>query len=210
MTKYSYDYPRPALTTDIIIFSYYKKKLLVLLIERKYMPFKGKWAFPGGFVDMDETAEECAYRELKEETGLEIRDLSQLKTVSTLGRDPRGRTVSVFFYGFIGYENADIQAGDDAKKTRWFTVDKLPALAFDHGEIIDIALERLKELIQLKSFGQKLLPKYFTLSDLEQLFSNILPEKEVTDKYINQYTNYGVICKVEAESELYYFIEEIA
>jgi 8-oxo-dGTP diphosphatase len=209
MAKYSYDYPRPALTTDMIVFSYYKNKLLVLLIERKYMPFKGKWAFPGGFVNMDETAEECAYRELKEETGLEIRDLSQLITVSTLGRDPRGRTVSVFFYGFINYESADIQAGDDAEKTRWFPADKLPALAFDHGEIIHIALERLKELMQLKSFGQKLLPKYFPLSDLEQLFNNILQEKKVIDEYINQYKNYGVICMVESESELYYFNEEI-
>ena len=137
MAKYSYDYPRPALTTDIIMFSYNKGKLLVLLIERKYLPFKGKWAFPGGFVDMDETAEECAYRELKEETGLEIKALSQLVTVSTLGRDPRGRTVSVFFYGFINYESADIQAGDDAKKAQWFPADKLPSLAFDHSDIIN-------------------------------------------------------------------------
>ncbi len=206
MAKYSYDYPRPALTTDIIMFSYYKGKLLVLLIERKYFPFKGKWAFPGGFVDMDETAEECAYRELKEETGLEIKDLSQLVTVSTLGRDPRGRTVSVFFYGFINYASADIQAGDDAKKAQWFPADKLPSLAFDHGEIIHIALGRLKELIQLKSFGRKLLPKYFTLSDLKQLFDNILPGKEIIEKYINQYTKYGVICRKEPESELYSFV----
>lgn len=205
MAKYSYDYPRPALTTDMVIFSYYKGKLLVLLIERKYVPFKGMWAFPGGFVDMDETAEECAYRELKEETGLEIEDLSQLITVSTLGRDPRGRTVSVFFYGFISYENAGIQAGDDAKKVQWFPADKLPSLAFDHGEIIHIALERLKELIQLKPFGQKLLPEYFTLSDLEQLFNNILPENEITGKYINDYTKYGVIRRMDPESELYYF-----
>jgi 8-oxo-dGTP diphosphatase len=205
MTKYSYDYPRPALTADIIMFSYNNNKLFVLLIERKYMPFKGKWACPGGFVDINETAEECAYRELREETGLEIEDLSQLITVSTLGRDPRGRTVTVFFYGFISYTSADIQAGDDAKKARWFPVDKIPSLAFDHKEIIHIALERLKELIQLETFGRKLLPEYFSLSDLEQLFNNILKEKVTIGKYIDKYIKYGIIRRIDSESGLYSF-----
>lgn len=205
MTKYSYDYPRPALTTDMIIFSYHNNKLLVLLIQRKFIPFKGKWAFPGGFVDIDETAEECANRELREETGLQIDALSQLITVSTLGRDPRGRTVTVFFYGFISYDSADIQAGDDAKNARWFPVDKLPPLAFDHSGVIQIAMDKLKELILLNNFGRKLLPEYFALSDLEQLFYNILKEKEITGKYIDQYSNNGIIRRIDSESGLYSF-----
>ncbi len=207
MAKYSYDYPRPALTTDMIIFTYNKNNLLVLIIERKYTPFKGRWAFPGGFVDMEETAEECAFRELKEETGLEIGDLSQLITVSTLGRDPRGRTVSVFFYGFINYKSATVKPGDDAKKTQWFPVNKLPPLAFDHGEIIHTALEKLRELIQLRSFGRELLPEYFILSDMEQLFNNVLLNKEISEIYINQYIEHGVIRKYEPSSELYQFTD---
>lgn len=207
MMKYCYDYPRPALTSDIVIFSYNKSRLLVLLIERKYMPFKGRWALPGGFVDMEETAEECAYRELNEETGLEIKNLSQLVTASTLGRDPRGRTVSVFFYGFINYDIANIKAGDDAKKVQWFPADKLPSLAFDHNEIILIALKRLKELLQLKPFGHELLPQYFKLSDLEQFFDIILSDKELTERYIKQYIKSGIIRENEDKSELYSFNE---
>ena len=100
-------------------------------------------------------------------------------------------------------------AGDDAKKVQWFPADKLPSLAFDHGDIIHIALERLKELIQLKAFGQKLLPKHFSLSDLERLFNYILTDREIIDKYINKYIKYGVISRIEPESELYFFSKEI-
>lgn len=205
--KYCYDYPRPALTSDIVVFSYNKSRLLVLLIERKYMPFKGRWALPGGFVDMEETAEECAYRELNEETGLEIRNLSQLVTASTLGRDPRGRTVSVFFYGFINFDIANIKAGDDAKNAQWFQADKPPSLAFDHNEIILIALKRLKEMLQLKPFGRELLQEYFKLADLEQLFNIILSDKKITEKYLKQYIESGIIRKNEHKSELYSFAE---
>ncbi|UCH14937.1 MAG: NUDIX hydrolase [Bacteroidales bacterium] len=205
MTKYCYDYPRPALTSDIVVFSYNNNRLLVLLIQRKYVPFKGKWALPGGFVDMEETAEECAYRELHEETGIEIKNLSQLVTASALGRDPRGRTVSVFFYGFIGYDIANIKAGDDAKNAQWFQADKLPSLAFDHNDIILIALKKLKELIQLGSFGHDLLPQYFKLPDLQQLFYIILSDKEITEKYIKQYIESGFIRENEDKSGLYSF-----
>ena len=205
MKKYCYDYPRPALTSDIVVFSYNKNRLLVLLIQRKYMPFKEKWALPGGFVDMEETADECAYRELLEETGLKIKNLYQLVTASALGRDPRGRTVSVFFYGFIGYEHASIKAGDDAKNAQWFQADKLPSLAFDHNDIILIALKKLKELIQLGSFGHDLLAQYFKLADLQQLFNIILSDKEVTEKYIKQYLESGIILKDKDKSEQYSF-----
>ena len=205
MMKYCYEYPRPALTSDIILFSFNKNRLQVLLIERKYMPFKGKWALPGGFLDMEETAEQCAYRELKEETGLEIEHLSQLVTVSTLGRDPRGRTVSVFFYGFLNYDITDIKAGDDAKNAQLFPVDKLPLLAFDHNEIILIALNRLKELIKLRPFGHELLPQYFKLADLERLFNIILSDKEITGKTIKQYIESGIIRENENKSGLFCF-----
>ncbi len=205
MAQYCYDFPRPALTADIIMFSYNKGEILVLLIERNHMPFQGEWAFPGGFIEMEETAEECAYRELGEETGLAAENLEQLVTVSKLGRDPRGRTVTVFFYGFVNYDNALVRAGDDAKKAAWFPVNKMPSLAFDHDEIIPVALKRLNELIKLGLFGHDLLPRQFGLSDLEQLFINILPEREAAGRYINEYVKSGVILKSAREPGLYSF-----
>ncbi|MBN2891153.1 MAG: NUDIX hydrolase [Bacteroidales bacterium] len=142
---YTYKYPRPALTTDALVFGFDKeqKKLKILLIQRKNEPFKGKWALPGGFVDMDETVETCVSRELEEETGLKIKKFEQLITASKVDRDPRGRTVSVVFWTLI---NADYSAKglDDASDANWFTITDLPELAFDHFDIIHFAINQLK------------------------------------------------------------------
>ena len=135
MTEYTYKYPRPALTVDMIIAKVVNEKLQVLLIQRLNSPYKNKWAFPGGFVDMDETLEQAAARELAEETGVVNVNLKQFKAYSTVNRDPRGRTVSVAFTGKV---NGDViaKAGDDAKNTDWFDINNLPQLAFDHNEIL--------------------------------------------------------------------------
>lgn len=139
MTKYTYEYPRPALTVDMIVFRNVGAGLEILLIQRLNPPFKDQWALPGGFVDMDETLEQAAARELAEETGLIDVELKQFKAFSTLGRDPRGHTISVVFTGMVS-DGANIKAGDDAKNAAWFNVGKLPPLAFDHGVIVREAL----------------------------------------------------------------------
>jgi 8-oxo-dGTP diphosphatase len=205
MDKFCYDFPRPALTADIIVFSYDKGELLVLLIERNHMPFQGQWAFPGGFLEMDETAEECASRELGEETGLALEDLEQLVTVSKLGRDPRGRTVTVFFYGFVNYVGAPVRAGDDAGKADWFSVSKLPPLAFDHSGIVPVAMKRLNELLRLGQLGYELLPQQFGLPELEQLFLNILKDRKEAEKYINEYIGSEIIVRTAERPALYSF-----
>ncbi len=135
MTEYTYKYPRLALTVDMIIARIVNEKLQVLLIQRLNSPYKNKWAFPGGFVDMDETLEQAAVRELAEETGVVNVNLKQFKAYSAVNRDPRGRTVSVAFTGKV---NGDViaKAGDDAKNTGWFDINNLPQLAFDHNEIL--------------------------------------------------------------------------
>ncbi|HEX3007058.1 MAG TPA: NUDIX hydrolase [Bacteroidales bacterium] len=142
-SKYCYEYPRPAVTADCILFGRKQDKLHVLLIERGNEPFKGSWAFPGGFIDEDETIEACAARELKEETSLEGVALEQFHVFSAPGRDPRGRTISVAFIAIVNLEELKPVAGDDAAKIKWFPVDALPKLAFDHDKVMQMALARV-------------------------------------------------------------------
>jgi len=133
--SFTYDYPRPAVTVDIILIT--KGELPnILLIQRKHNPFKGAWALPGGFLDMDEDLQTAALRELKEETHIENMNLKQFKTYGDLHRDPRGRTVSVVFYAFVENE-MEALAGDDASEAKWFKLSELPALAFDHARILE-------------------------------------------------------------------------
>ena len=140
--SYVYKYPRPAVTADCIVFSRYPKPQ-VLLIRRGNEPFKGEWAFPGGFLNMDETVQECARRELEEETGLVVQDIHLV--YSRLGRDPRGHTVTPAFLSIMDYP-LDVCGGDDAAQAQWFPLNQLPVLAFDHGEIISDAMRLFSQL----------------------------------------------------------------
>jgi len=177
----SYQYPRPALTVDCVIFGYDSKKLDILLIKRGIEPFKGQWALPGGFVRMEESAEEAAIRELQEETGLLNVYMEQLYTFSQPERDPRGRTVSVAFFALINKNDfLKPRGGDDASEAEWFNIKELPNLAFDHKEIINVALNRLKGKIKYQPVGFELLPEYFTLVQLQELYEIIL--KTTVDK----------------------------
>ena len=141
--KFCYEYSRPALTSDCIILNKDDADIKVLLIKRAHEPFKGLWAFPGVFVDMHETTFEAAKRELFEETGITVEDLKQLQTFSDIGRDPRGRTVSVVYYAYVSADKNNISAGDDASEARWFSINKLPKLALDHTMILDFAKKKL-------------------------------------------------------------------
>jgi len=141
---YTYEYPRLMLTVDAVVFRKHYEQMEVLLICRGNEPFKGQWALPGGFVEMDETCEQAVVRELEEETNLKFNKFSQLHTFSALGRDPRGRTVSVTYYGTIESENSEVKGGDDASDARWFTIDDMPDVAFDHIEAVKMALQRVQ------------------------------------------------------------------
>ena len=136
LKTYTYNYPKPSVTTDCILIRKSGREKEILLIKRKYDPFLGKWALPGGFVEIDEDLEAGANRELEEETGLKNIALTQFKTYGTPGRDPRGRTISVIYYGFLTNESPKIEAGDDAAEASWFELHELPELAFDHEEIL--------------------------------------------------------------------------
>lgn len=141
--SFTYEYPRPAVTVDIILFSKEINDTHVLLIQRKYEPFKDEWALPGGFVEMDETLEESAMRELAEETGIKEITIHQFYTFGDPGRDPRGRTVSIIFYAFANRHSTHAKAGDDAKHLEWHSISELPPLAFDHQKALYLAIEKL-------------------------------------------------------------------
>jgi 8-oxo-dGTP diphosphatase len=134
--RFTYDYPRPAVTVDVVLLTR-EERPRVLLIRRKNEPYAGAWALPGGFIEMGETLEQSARRELREETGVEIAELVQLQTFGDPGRDPRGRTISVAFLARV--DSVEAKAADDAAEAAWFALDALPALAFDHDQILALA-----------------------------------------------------------------------
>ncbi len=139
---YEYKYPRPAVTADAVVITQ-KEPRKVLLIERGGEPFKGCWAFPGGFMNMDETTEQCAFRELEEETGLLLTEAKQIGCYSDVDRDPRGRTLSVAYLMLVEDE-LPVKGQDDAKQAKWLPLNDLPELAFDHSKILNDTLEILK------------------------------------------------------------------
>lgn len=169
---YCYRYPHPAVTTDCVIFGFDGERLQVLLIERGIEPFKGRWAFPGGFIKMDETAEEGALRELKEETGMENAFIQQFHTFSNPLRDPRERVITIAFYALVRIQ--EVKGGDDAASARWFPLDEIPALAFDHDHMLRMATQRLRQEIHFHPIGFELLPQKFTLRELQSLYEAIL------------------------------------
>lgn len=140
--SYTYKYPRPAVTADCVVITT-EEVPKVLLIQRANEPYKDCWAFPGGFMDMDETTEQCAIRELKEETGLEVTDIKQIGCYSKVDRDPRGRTLTIAYLAIIDEPN-EVTGLDDAAKAEWFSLPALPQLAFDHEEILNDAIALYK------------------------------------------------------------------
>jgi 8-oxo-dGTP diphosphatase len=161
---------------DAIVFGYSKSDgLSVLLIKRKYEPFKNAWAIPGGFVLENESLEEAVRRELQEETGVEVNYLEQLYTFGEPNRDPRQRVISIAYFALVNSVLFQaLKATTDAEEAQWFTINKLPALAFDHKKILKVAIERLRVKVRYEPIGFELLDKQFAFSDLEKLYSILL------------------------------------
>jgi len=160
-------------TVDVVIFTIRDDRLQVLLIERGIPPFKGRWALPGGFILEGESLEDAAVRELEEETGVRDVFLEQLYTFGGPRRDPRGRVVTVAYYALIASDRA-LKAGSDASAAQWMPADRVPDLAFDHGEIVHYAIERLRNKLEYTTVGFQLLPKKFTLTQVQRVYEAIL------------------------------------
>lgn len=190
--KYCYKYPHPAVTTDCVIFGYdVKDGLSVLLIRRGLDPYKGSWAFPGGFIRMDEDAETGARRELNEETGLDSVYVEEFGCFSEVYRDPRERVITIAFYALV--RKADVKGGDDAEAASWFPLDRIPPLAFDHDRILRVALRKLKEKIHFEPIGFELLPEVFTMPQLQNLYESILEVTFDRRNFANKMLKLGIL-----------------
>lgn len=171
--KYTYDYPHAALTADCVVFGFDGRELHILLIERGVEPFKGSWSLPGGFMNIDETIEECAKRELQEETGIDNIYIEQFHVFSNVKRDPRERVVTVAFLALVRMSDYRLLAGDDAADSMWFELDELPPLAFDHDVIIKQARLKLAEIVQARPVVFNLLDKKFTMTELQRVLEAV-------------------------------------
>ncbi len=173
--KYTYDYPHAAITADCVVFGFDGKSLHVLLINRKIMPYKGQWALPGGFLDIerDQTIEDCAKRELEEETNARDIYLQQFHVFSKADRDPRERVLTVAFLALVRKGDCNLHGGTDASDAQWFALDSMPELAFDHRDIIAAARLRLQEKLRTEPIAFRLLNKTFIMSELQTLYEVI-------------------------------------
>ncbi|WP_292008262.1 NUDIX domain-containing protein [Chryseobacterium sp.] len=183
---------------DAVIFGYFDKKdLQLLLIKRKIEPFKGGWALPGGLVLDDENLDTAVKRELYEEAGIKPDFLEQLYTFGNVGRDPRNRVVSVAFLGLVNPSYHNLLADSDAEDAQWFSIKELPELAFDHQQIIDMALNRLRTKIQYQPIGFNLLNQEFPFSDLEHLYTTIIGQEIDRRNFRKKIMSYGLLNETE-------------
>lgn len=193
--NYCYKYPHPSVTTDCVIFGFDGSKLKVLLIERGIEPYKGRWAFPGGFLKMEESAEEGALRELQEETGLTGAYIEQFHTFTDPKRDPRERVITIANFALVRIQ--DVKGGDDAAKAQWFALDEIPQLAFDHDMILRMAQSRLRERIHFQPIGFELMPEKFTMKDLQELYEAILEVKFERSNFAKKMLHYELVEQLE-------------
>lgn len=197
--KYKYKYPHPAVTCDCVVFGFDGKQLNILLIKRGLEPYKGEWALPGGFVRIDESCENCAMRELKEETNMDNDYLRQFGTFSEPKRDPRERVITVAYYALVSQSKFNIIGGDDAVDAQWFSVKNLPYLAFDHSQILSKARQQLKEDLHFRPVGIHLLDELFTMTELQNLFESILEERFDRRNFYKKMHSLGIVSEVNEE-----------
>lgn len=194
--RYCYDYPRPSVAVDIVLFAFLQDDLKVLLIERNAEPYAGRWALPGGFVRMDEELDAAARRELEEETGVRDVYLEQLYTFGAPDRDPRTRVISVAHFALVSAAEVSrnrVQAATDAAEARWWSMYALPPLAFDHDRILAYALQRLRWKLEWTALGFLLLPDEFTLSALQRVNERVLDEKLDKRNFRRKFLDMGVL-----------------
>ncbi len=190
---YTYEYPHPAVTADIVIFTIQDEQLKVLLIRRASEPFKDHWALPGGFVEIDEDLEAGALRELKEETGVTGVYLEQLYTFGKPDRDPRERVITVAYYALVPIDKLHIRPASDAREVGWYACNQLPSLAFDHATIVSMAQHRLVSKLDYSTIALQFMPSKFSLSELQKVYEIIQDESLDKRNFRKRVISYGCI-----------------
>ncbi|MFH1430994.1 MAG: NUDIX domain-containing protein [Nanoarchaeota archaeon] len=170
-------FEKPSVTVDIVIFTIKNNDLKVLLVKRNLEPFKNMWAIPGGFVRISESLEQAAKRELKEETGVSDVYLEQLYSFGDVNRDPRGRVITISYFALLNSDEIKLRATTDVSEAKWFSVKEIPKLAFDHEEILNYAIKRLKWKFEYTTIAFSFLPEKFTLTQLQKIYEFVF-EKE--------------------------------
>jgi len=197
-------YERPSVTADIVIFTIQNNELKVLLVKRNVEPFRGKWAIPGGFVKMSESLEDAAKRELEEETGVKDVYLEQLYSFGDPGRDPRGRVITVAYIALINSENIKLRATTDVSEAKWFSIKKVPSLAFDHKRIFDYSLKRLKWKFEYTTVAFSLLPKKFAISEIQKIYEIVFDKKFDKRNFNKKIISLGILKEEEVKRDVSY------
>jgi ADP-ribose pyrophosphatase YjhB (NUDIX family) len=190
---YCYEYPHPAVTTDVVIFTIQDEDLKVLLIRRASDPFRDIWALPGGFIEIDEDLEACALRELAEETGVTGVYLEQLYTFGDPKRDSRERIITVAYYALVPIDRLHPRAASDAREVGWFSCKALPPLAFDHGRIVQLAHDRLAAKLNYSTIALNFMPERFTLGELQRVYEIVQGEPLDKRNFRKRVMSYGCI-----------------
>ncbi len=196
------DYPKPAVTVDIVIFTVENNDLQVLLVKRGVEPAKGMWALPGGFVKMDESLEYAAKRELEEETGVKDVYLEQLYTFGDPKRDSRGRVITIAYMALINSDKVKLRATTDTVDVKFFSVKKTSDVAFDHSKIIDYAIRRLRWKFEYTTVAFSLLPDKFTLSQLQTLYENVFQKKLDKRNFRKKILSLNILEEQEIQTEV--------
>jgi len=187
------DFPKPSVTVDIVIFTIQDNQLKVLLIKRGIEPFRNYWAIPGGFVKIDESLEAAAKRELNEETGVNNVYLEQLYSFGNPDRDPRGRVITIAYMALINSGNINLKAATDVSDAQWFSVKKIPSLAFDHKEILEYSLKRLRWKFEYTTAAFSMLPKKFTISQIQSIYEIVFERKFDKRNFAKKVLSLGIL-----------------
>ena len=198
---YSYEYPHPAVTVDICLFTIQEDRLKILLIQRAEEPFQGGWALPGGFIHMDENLEMAAKRELEEETDASGFYLEQCGAFGKVDRDPRERVITIAFFALAPADHVTLKADTDAKDAAWFELEELPDLAFDHAGIVKKALRQVRSKVEDSTAAFEFLPPKFTISDIRQVHEIVKGRPLDKRNFQKQLTGSDLIRKVGEKRE---------
>lgn len=186
------------IAVDAIVFAYKDKKLFVLLIKQKYGVFKNRWSLPGGLVLENEALSDAVHRELKEEAGISVNYLEQLFTFGDdVNRDPRNRVISVAYFALVNPSKLKLKADTDALDAKWFEIDNVPELPFDHNKILDKAFERIQAKLHYQPIGFDLLPNFFPFSDIENLYKTIFKQEIERRNFRKKMLSFGFIEETE-------------